>query len=304
MIMGMILKHTIVTGAAGFIGQHLVRGLLARGATVLAVDRRPVALDCEFLQRDITEPGCLDRHLSPDSVLYHLAANASVPGSVDDPANDFSDNTIGVFQILQSARRTGCQVVFTSSAAVYDVTNKLPLDESYPVRPSSPYGAAKVAGEAYCSAFHRSYGVPVKIARLFNSYGPGMVRFAMYDFVKKIKSDPNRLEILGDGQQMRDYLYVEDTVRALIQIAERGVVGETYNVASGEPITMLEVAQRVAALMDRADIQIETTGKSWPGDVARWYADIEKLQRLGFQPTVSWEDGLQRTVQWLDANLT
>lgn len=295
----MNVAQVIVTGAAGFIGQHLVNSLLRGGATVLAVDRRPAELDCEFLQGDITEPGCLDQCLSANTVLFHLAANASVPGSVDDPANDFRDNTIGVFEILQSARRTGCHVIFTSSAAVYDVSNQLPLGEAYPVRPSSPYGAAKVAGEAYCSAFYRSYGVPVKIARLFNSYGPGMVRFAMYDFVKKIKADPERLVILGDGQQMRDYLYVEDTAGALIQIAERGVVGETYNVASGSPITLLEVAKRVAELMHRPDIRIETTGQSWPGDIARWYANVGKLHALGFEPTVSLDEGLRRTVDWL-----
>jgi UDP-glucose 4-epimerase len=125
----------------------------------------------------------------------------------------------------------------------------------------------------------------------------------MYDFVKKIKNNPARLEILGNGLQTRDYLYVEDAVRAIVRIGEAGDPGEDYNLASGVPVTMIEIARSVARLMGVPDIPIAVTGTSWPGDIPRWYADVAKLTSLGFQPRVSFAEGLEKTVAWLVDNV-
>jgi UDP-glucose 4-epimerase len=190
-------------------------------------------------------------------------------------------------------------VVFPSTASVFDTEQPLPLDERARMRPTSPYAAAKLSGEAYCNAYHRSYGTDVRIARLFSVYGVGMYRFAIHDLIKKIQRDPTRLEVLGDGCQLRDYLYIDDAVRGLVMIAERGAAGEDYNLASGEPVRLLDLARSIASLMGHPAIELAPTGKSFPGDTPRWYGDVSKVRALGFEPQVSLAEGLTRTVSWL-----
>ena len=292
-------KRAIVTGASGFIGSHLVEALLRRGVEVVAIDRRPGTFACRFIQADLASPGVLNGLVDSETVVFHLAANASVPGSVDDPRADFHDNVLTLVETLETARQTGSQIIFTSSAAVYDRENALPLTEEATVRPSSPYGAAKATGEAYCIAYHRTYGLDVRIARLFNIFGPRMYRFAIFDFVEKVARNPREMEILGDGEQLRDYLYVNDAVEALILIHERGLPSQCYNVASGSPIRSIDLAREVATIMGYPEIEIKPNGQYWRGDIHRWFADIRKIQAIGFQQKMNLQDGLRRTVDWL-----
>jgi UDP-glucose 4-epimerase len=141
--------------------------------------------------------------------------------------------------------------------------------------------------------------VDVRVARLFSVYGVGMRRFAIHDLIRKIQRNPGELEVLGDGLQVRDYLYVEDAVRGLITVASRGSAGEDYNVASGEPVRLLDLARTIATLMGVPQIRITPTGKTFPGDTPRWYADTSKVRALGFTPEVSLEEGLRRTIAWM-----
>lgn len=292
------IRRAVVTGAAGFIGRHLTRALSDRGADLVTVDIRGGQGD-RTVKADLAEPRVLDGHLTPDTVIFHLAARANVAASVDDPTADFRHNVVALFEVLESARRARCRLVFASSAAVYDPGTEPPLTENALARPSSPYGASKLAGEAYCAAYHRSYALDIRVARLFNAYGPGMRQFVIHDIVRKLERDSEELVLLGDGQQVRDYLYVEDTVRGLIAIAECGEGGEDYNLASGEPTVIIDLARRIAALMGRSGVMIRPTGQSWPGDIPRWYADTGKLKALGFAPEVGLEAGLAKTVNWL-----
>src|SRR5207244_9796073 len=137
-------------------------------------------------------------------------------------------------------------------------------------------------------AYHRSYGVDVRIARLFSVYGVGMFRFAIHDIVRKIQLDHEDLVILGDGTQVRDYLFVDDAVRGLTMVATEGASGEEYNVASGQPVRLLDLARLIAELMGHPDIRIRPTAASFAGDTARWYAYIAKVRALGFEPRVDW----------------
>jgi nucleoside-diphosphate-sugar epimerase len=138
----------------------------------------------------------------------------------------------------------------------------------------------------------------VVIARIFNTYGPGMRQFVLFDFVRKLQADPHHLEIIGTGQQVRDYSYVTDTVAALRLLAAEGVPGEAYNIAAGLATRMLDLAQMVMDTMGLT-AEVSCTGQSWPGDVNYWHADISKLRALGLVPEVSLADGVQRTVRWL-----
>lgn len=294
------MPQVLVTGASGFIGQALTRHLATSGEHVLAVDRNacPVA-GVRSVELDVAARGALLEHVEEGATIYHLAASADVAASVRDPRHDLTHTFAAMFEVLEAARHRRCRVIFPSTASVFDVGEPLPLAERAYPRPTSPYAAAKLSGEAYCYAYHRSYGVDVRVARLFSVYGIGMRRFAIHDLVRKIQRNPAALEVLGDGNQVRDYLYIDDAVRGLITVASRGRGGEDYNVASGEPVRLLDLARMIAVEMGAPEIRITPTGTTFPGDTPRWYADTSKTRALGFTPAVSLQEGLRRTIAWM-----
>ncbi len=293
------VTRAIITGASGFIGRTLVCHLLDRRAEVIAVDYIPVTLSCESHVADLTIPSSLDSLLDERTVVFHLAARADVGASVTDPRGNFVNNVLATFEVLESVRKAGCRLVYPSTASIFDSMDDLPLRETAYVKPTSPYGAAKVAGEAYCSAYHRSYNCDIRVARMFSVYGVGMNRFVIWDLIDKIQRDPRRIEIRGDGEQIRDYLYIDDAVRGLVHIAEHGSAGQDYNLASGAPVRLFDLARKIATLMGHPESEILPTGEPSPGDVPKWYADISKIRRIGFMPQVSLDEGLLRTIRYL-----
>lgn len=298
------MNRTIVTGAAGFIGSALVNELMNRGNHVVAVDIRPLPqrVNCKTLEIDVSKTGALDEYLDAETTIFHMASLASVPGSVQQPREDFKNSLYGLFEILESARKYKSRVIFPSTASIFDPSNDLPVSEKAYVKPSSPYAAAKAAGEAYCAAYNRCYDLDIRIARMFSVYGVGMQRFAIHDIIRKIQKDSKQLVILGDGNQIRDYLYIDDAVRGLLTIAEKGMPGEDYNLATGIPVRIYDLAVLIAKLMNCSDIKISPTGKSFPGDVPKWYADISKVKQLDFEPKVQLEDGIKKTIEWIEKN--
>jgi len=295
--------RAVVTGANGFIGSNLVASLVGGGWNVLAVDKvRCKGIPAESVVLDVRTPGGLLAFLDGETTLFHLAACADIRFSVQDPREDFDNNVKGLFEVLEAARQRGSRVLFASTASVFNASNPLPWVETALPRPMSPYAAGKLAGEAYCYAYHRCYGVDVRVARMFNVYGVGMTRFAIFDLIRKVQADPGRLEILGDGNQVRDFLYVEDAARGLEAVVTRGKPGEDYNLAFGAPVRLLDLARIVATLMGHPEIKLEPTGRSFPGDTPRWYADISKIRAIGFEPRVSLEEGLRLTISWMEAN--
>jgi UDP-glucose 4-epimerase len=294
------IEKAVITGAAGFIGKALVKYLIKNGTEVIAVDRNYVAIPgSEFRQIDLTKRNAIEDCLCERTVLFHLAANASVAGSVSDPRKDFQDNIYSLLEVFESARKKGCQIIFPSTASIYDTSNTLPLNEKAYIKPTSPYAAAKIAGEAYCAAYHRSFGLNIKIARMFSVYGNGMNRFAIHDLIRKIQNNEEQIELLGDGNQIRDYLFIDDVVRGLVVIASNGEPGEDYNLASGEAVKLIDLAHHISRIMGKNSINIIPTGKSFPGDIPKWYADITKIRSIGFEPKITLEDGLNMTVNWL-----
>lgn len=307
----------LVTGGCGFIGSHLVEQLAAAEAHVTVLDNLQAGkwsnlahVDKAFLKcvegdvRDAQAVENLVADLKP-RYIFHLAANASVPGSVGEPVYDFEANALGTFRVLNAVRLlpTGtCEkVVAISSGAVYGEPVSFPIKETDLLAPISPYGASKLSTEVSARMFHKVYQTPVVLARVFNAYGPRMARFVVLDFLRKLSNDPNRLEVLGTGHQVRDFTYVADTVQGLLLLALKGEPCEAYNLSSGASHSVTDLAhQLIAARGLTGKTEIAYTGTSWVGDAQRWEVAIDKLSALGYAPRFGLGDGLKRTAEWFD----
>lgn len=294
------ISRALVTGAGGFIGTSLITKLVREGVFVIAVGHRPFELpvSCRKEILDLSCPGALDPFLTDDTTIFHLAARASVPQSVEDPRLDFSINLANTFEVLESARTAKAKVIFPSTASIFDSTNPLPLSERGIVRPSSPYGASKAACEAYCFAYSHCYNVDIRIVRLFSVYGVGMKQFAIYDIIKKIEKTSAEISIVGDGSQIRDYLYIDDCIEGLITICQYGKSGEDYHLADGNPVTILELTKKIASLMGVPDIPIISSKENRRGDT-QWFSNVSKIRQLGFHPKTALQEGLVKTIAWV-----
>jgi UDP-glucose 4-epimerase len=288
----------VVTGSNGYLGRNMAQTLVQAGVHVFGVQRN-ADRDAAFqvIEGDLASPGVLDPLLSDGTVVFHLASTSSVARSVEDPRREIKDNFQALFEVLESTRRFHSRLVYASSICVADPESALPHSERVGLSPRSPYGACKAAGELLVSTYFHCYGLPATIARISTVYGPGLRRFALYDFYRKLLSDSERLEILGDGNQMRDYIYLDDALAGLLLIASRGQFGETYNLGSGKPIASRELAQAVAEAMRLPSPEIVALGESFPGDIARWAMDITKIKRLGFEPKIDLATGLASVVE-------
>jgi UDP-glucose 4-epimerase len=295
-----------VTGGAGFIGSNLVDALLARGDEVTVVDnlatgkRENLDPAAVFSERDIR-----DEALELDvDVVFHLAAQADVGTSVEKPLYDADVNVRGTVNVLEAARRSGAQVVFSSTGgAIYGDVER-PADEQTARRPVSPYGIAKLAGEEYLLGWNRIHGSAHTVVRFANVYGPrqdsslegGVVAI----FLERMaKGQPTA--IFGDGEQTRDFVYVGDVVDALL--AAQGQSGGPYNVGTGEEtsVTRLHELCRAVSGADAPPSYEEAR----LGDARRSVLDVSLIEReLGWRPRVSLEDGLRRTWEWTQATQT
>jgi len=304
-------SRVLVTGGAGFIPSHLVELLVTRGARVTVLDdlsagRREnlaaVAADIAFVEGSVADRDLVDRLVRGQELVFNFAANADVPRSVKDPETDFQSNALGAHHVLSACRRHGVRrVLQASTAAVYGEPRYTPMDEEHPLRPISPYGASKLAAEALGRAYHHTYGLPFTAVRIFNTYGPRQPRYVIHDLFRKLARDRDRLEVLGTGEQVRDYCYVTDTAAAFVEVAsDDRTIGEVYNIAGGQPVSIRELVALILETLGLTATVPYYTGQSWPGDITRLVADITRLRALGFAPTVDLREGLRRFAAWID----
>jgi len=309
-------KKVLVTGGAGFIGSHLVEQLAAAGATITVVDDLSggslanlanVAGKFDFREADIRQIAWEDVLSQGQYVaIFHLAANAYVPPSVERPAWDYSINLEGSFRLLEALRLTKWPgvLIYASSAAVYGNPVHTPIREDDPTVPISPYGVSKLAAERYVAVYSQLFGLRAASLRFLSMYGPRQRKQVVYDLIEKITHNPSELFIHGDGTQIRDFNYVEDTARAAMLVAERGALrGEVYNVASGRDCSIGELANVLCHTL-KVQSRFIYSGSVRPGDPEKWSADIGRLTALGYQPQVSLENGLRQTVAWFIKNTT
>lgn len=293
-------KKMMVTGCSGFIGTHLVRRLLNEGFHVRGYDLNKSSIadpNFEFIQGDILDMEKLRKSMDKYESVFHLAAQTSVPKSTSDPFHDFKTNAEGTFNVLLAAKELGAKVIYTSTSTVYGLVD-MPTNESQALKPISFYGASKATGDLYCFAFHHTFDVDTVILRLYNVYGPGNRKGVAYDLFKKLERDPAHLEVIGTGLQKKDYVYIEDTIDALLIAHEKGAPGKAYNIGSGVSTTVNEIVEIILDIL-QLNPEISYTGQSWKGDVESAQADISRFKDLGWHPKVSIEDGIRRTYEWL-----
>jgi UDP-glucose 4-epimerase len=300
--------RAVVTGGAGFIGSHLVEALLRRGARVAVIDDlssgraenlAAVGDRVELARLDLAREDARPPLAGADTV-FHLAGYADIPRSVHEPRRDFEKNAMATLNLLEAVREAAplARVLFASSAAVYGVGSERPLREDDPPAPAAPYGVSKMAAERYVEIYARLYRLRTASLRLFPVYGPRLRAHVVYDLMRKLRDDPKELRIEGDGTQVRDFVHVSGAVEAFLTVAERAPLGgEAYNVASGEPVTIGDLATLICARMGVRP-RFSYSGLVASGVSQRWSADLSRLWALGYRSPVSLDEGLRGTVEW------
>jgi NAD dependent epimerase/dehydratase len=308
-------QQVLVTGADGFIGSHLVEHLVADGARVRALvqynsmnswgwlEDAPCAADVDVVAGDVRDPDfCRDLTHNIDTV-FHLAALIPIPYSYRAPASYVETNVMGTLNLCQAARAHGVsKFIQVSTSEVYGTAQYVPIDEAHPLRAQSPYSASKVAADAIAVSFFHSFGLPVTIARPFNTYGPRQsARAIIPTIISQLASGATAMR-LGNLSATRDFTYVEDTCRGLMAIAtlDSGL-GEAINIGSDFEISIGDLAAMIARVMERsATVELDEQRLRPAGsEVNRLRCDNTKLRTLtGFAPRVELAVGLARTVEW------
>jgi UDP-glucose 4-epimerase len=303
----------LVTGGAGFIGSHLVEGLVARGAHVTSLDFNPTAglgnltgvIDqIETLEVDLVNTDLAALFARRFEAVFHLAGSAHVQSSVAAPQLDFQRNVVATLNLLEAIRTVSphTSVVYTSSATVYAGGTQELIQEDSATLPRSPYGVSKLASERYVSLYGSLYGLRTGVGRLFTVFGPRLRKQIVFEIVSRLRKDGTILPILGDGTQIRDFSYVSDVVDALLLIAERGpMAGEAYNIASGEHTTIDTLARLIARTMGLSPTVVYS-GAGYTGDTSHWFADLTRLRNLGYAPRMKLAEGIRTTVEWILQN--
>ncbi len=307
----------LVTGGAGFIGSHLVDALVGEGQRVRVVDnfstgkRENLAQSrdaIELFECSITDRPALAGAMQGVDYVFHLAALASVPRSVDDPLACHEHNVTGTLNVLLAARDAGVRrVVYAGSSSAYgDVDSDFKAEDMLP-NVLSPYAAAKLSGEHYCQAFTNVFGLETVTVRYFNVFGPRQDPLSTYAAViprfvtAMLRGEPPRVE--GDGLQTRDFTYIDNVVHGtLLACRTPGVAGQVFNIACGSRISLLAMIDLLNGLLGESIAPDFVAPR--PGDVRHSRAAIGKAQRLlAYEPVVSFEEGLARTLAWYRAQV-
>jgi UDP-glucose 4-epimerase len=304
----------LVTGGAGFIGSNVVRALLERGDEVRILDNfstgsranlQALAADVDVVEGELRSYERVHAAVRGVEVVFHLGALGSVPRSVQDPLTSSAVNVEGTLNVLLAARDENVRrVVFSSSSSIYGSSGELPRTEEMAPDPISPYGVAKLAAERYCVSFSRVYErFETVVLRYFNVFGPRQSPHSQYAavvplFVTRIARD-EPIVVFGDGEQSRDFTYVDNVVDATLRAADAaGASGRIFNVAAGSPASVNELAETIGRILDK-EVRREDAPPR-PGDVRDSWADVRAARDvLGYEPRVTLEDGLRLTVDAL-----
>jgi len=300
--------RAMITGGAGFVGSHLAETLVKKGEAIVfdnfSSGRSEFldAMDVKIVRGDIRNFEEIKKACKEVDTVYHFAADPDVRKSYDDPLENFRIDVLGTINVLEACRLNNVkQIVLASSSVVYGNAG-IPTPENAPIAPISNYGAAKAASEHYVSTYSQLYGIKAIVLRYANIIGPRLTHGVIYDFYEKLEKNPKELEILGDGNQEKSYLHVNDAVDATLFAVQKAKSDfEVFNVGSEEKITVKKIAHLIASTLGLENVQYKYTGGKigWPGDVPIMLLSIEKLKGLGWKPRFRVEKSILHTIQWL-----
>lgn len=308
-----ISTKVLVTGGAGFIGSNLADGLIRQGAKVVVIDNfvtgfrenlEEIQGDFEFVEGDLNEPTALAKALKGVELVFHEAAVPSVPRSVADPSETHEACVNGTFNLLMRCKELKVKrVVYAASSSAYGDQQSLPKVETMSPEPLSPYAAAKLMGEYYCSVFNNVYGLETLSLRYFNVFGPRQNPSSQYSgvisrFIDAFMKNETPV-IYGDGEQTRDFTYIDNVIDANIKAAQTSLgLGQTANVANGERVSLNELLEVMKRVTGRPDIQAVYEPER-KGDVKHSQADNTRAREwFGYEKLVGMEAGIGKTIEW------
>ncbi len=310
------MNSVLVTGADGFIGSHLAEMLCRQGYRVRALvqynslgswgwlEHSDLRSDMEVISGDIRDSHCCREITKDIDTVFHLAALIAIPYSYRAPESYIDTNVTGTLNMCQAALEHRCRrFIHTSTSEVYGTARYVPIDEKHPLQPQSPYSASEIGADAVAMSFHLSFGLPVTIARPFNTYGPRQsARAVIPAIISQLASGMDCIR-LGDDRPTRDFNYVEDTCRGFLSLVHcPEAIGETVNIGSNTEVSIAETFAMIASLMGvKAGYQTdEQRVRPADSEVLRLVCDNRKIASLtGYQPSVTLEAGLRRTIDWL-----
>ncbi len=310
------MKKVLVTGGAGFIGSHLVDTLLDRGDDVIVLDNLKSGKmenlrqaeqreSFHFVEADLKHFPNITEVLHGVSIVYHLAANPEVRVGTVDPSVHFEENLLATFRLLEGMRASqeSKTIVFGSTSTVYGEATQLPTPENYgPLLPISTYGASKLGCESLISSYAYTHGMRGLILRLGNCVGSRSRHGILWDFIQKLRTNPNELEILGDGTQTKSYVHITDCLKAIFLSGESFLRSdkrvEVYNLSSPDQVSVKRIAEIVVEALGLRDVKMKVTGgvdggRGWFGDVKVMQLSVTKLMKLGWQPKFNSEGAIQ-----------
>ena len=313
-------QTVLVTGGGGFIGSRLCERLVQSDANVRAfvryTSRAEIGLlrflepdilkKIEIIRGDLRDFSAVEQASRGVDIVFRLGALISIPYSYVHPVETVQTNVLGTLNILEACRKSGAKLVHTSTSEVYGTALRVPIDEDHPLQGQSPYSASKIGADKLVESYFRSFGLPTVTVRPFNTYGPGQSTRAVIPTIVT-QALAGGVVRLGNLDAIRDFTYLDDTVEGFLLTAQADTWnGETYNLGSGEEISIGAIAALIFRLMGKqAEIQLEKNRlRPEKSEVLRLISDNRKAKlELGWQPTVGMEEGLQRTIRWIGEHL-
>ncbi len=303
----------LVTGGAGFIGSNFIRHLYESGEDVgiRVLDKLTYSGNLanlkdfenrngfEFIKGDICDESAVQRAMRDVDVVVNFAAEVAVDRSIDDPQSFLKTDIVGVYMLLQQARKCSNlkRFIQISTDEVYGHILEGSFHEASELKPRNPYAASKLAGEHLAYSFFETYGLPVVITRASNNYGPYAYPEKVIPLFITNLMDGGQVPVFGEGRQVRDWLYVDDHCRAIRLLVDKGVNGEVYNVGAGQECENIELTHKILAIMGKNERSIKFV-QDRPGHDMRYSLDSSKLQKLGWAPQYGLDAGLKKTVDW------
>jgi UDP-glucose 4-epimerase len=316
------MEKIFITGAAGFIGSCLADRLLADGKTVAGFDNFSTGQKkfltgalanpkFKFIEGDNLDLPALTKAMAGCDTVFHLAANADVRFGLEHPSKDLQQNTIATFNVLEAMRANGIKTIaFSSTGSVYGEAEIIPTPEEHPFPiQTSLYAASKLAGEGMISSYCEGYGFEGYIFRFVSILGERYTHGHVFDFYKQLSEHPDHLKVLGDGSQRKSYLYVGDCLEAMLHVMNRSTAkkakhrAEIYNLGTDEYVQVNDSIGHICAALG-VKPKLEYTGgkRGWIGDNPFIFLDAKKIRATGWKTTLTIEQGIIRTLQWLQAN--